>query len=67
MRTKICTECGSDSKVTEKLLKACLAMLSVMEIQEKRETEEFHLHVSAFRPLWNEAKRLAREAIRRAK
>ena len=38
-------------------------MLTVMEIQEKRESGEFHLSANAMRPLWDRAKDRARQFI----
>jgi hypothetical protein len=32
------------------------ALLNVMEIQESRDSGEFHLSIEAFRPMWDEAK-----------
>lgn len=50
--------------VAVELLAACKKMLTIMEMQEKREAEEFHLSAEAFRPLWDEAKSQARQAIK---
>jgi hypothetical protein len=44
---------------------AALACLNAMEIQEKRQTEEFHLSSAAFFPIWENAKKLVLEAKQR--
>ena len=48
----------------DKYVNAIVDLLEVMEMQEKRETEEFHISASAFKPIWDEAKDKAKEAIK---
>ena len=43
-------------KMVNELLKVCRELLNVMEIQEKRMTEEFHIPAHTFTPIWNKAK-----------
>ena len=45
------------------LIKALQACLECMEIQERRESEEFHIPQKTFWPMWQKAKRLARSAL----
>jgi hypothetical protein len=40
-----------------RLRAAGLALLSVMEMQEKREAGEFHITAEAFEPMWHNAKK----------
>jgi len=48
------------------LLEALRGVVSAMELQEKRQTEEFHLPAEAFMPIWNAATERARAAIVKA-
>ena len=45
----------------EVLLAACKGCVSAMRMQEKRETEEFHLSAQAFWPIWDGAAKQAEE------
>lgn len=49
--------------IINELAGCCKELIDVMEIQEKRETEEFHLSSHAFKPMWDEAKRRAQENL----
>jgi hypothetical protein len=51
------------SPTAEQMRAAIKELIDVMEIQEQRETEAFHLHVSQFRPMWDEAKAKGRAAL----
>jgi len=41
-------------------------LITVMEIQENRESEAFHISVHAFRPMWDRAKDAGREVLKNA-
>jgi len=53
----------ADHNAVMKLVAALTDTLNAMEIQEQRETEEFHLSITAFRPIWDKAKNDARAAL----
>lgn len=42
------------------LVKATRRLIEVMQMQEKRESGDFHIGADSFRPLWDEALRQAR-------
>ncbi len=46
------------------LLRAVKQMVSAMRIQEKRETEEFHLSAEAFQPMWTGAVEFGEHCLR---
>jgi len=46
-------------RMTIDLKKVCEELLNVMDIQEKRWSEEFHLSAEAFKPIWDGAKQKA--------
>jgi len=48
---------------TVKMQNAIGDTLETMELQEKRETGEFHWSAEAFRPVWDNSKRLLRECL----
>lgn len=41
------------------------AALDIMEVQEQRDNGDFHLHVSAFRPMWDKAVSDLRAALQK--
>lgn len=52
-------------KSRETLLEeACIQLISAMEMQEKRETEEFHIPQASARAIWDEAKNNAKLLLR---
>jgi len=50
-------------RMVDDLYKVCEGLIQVMEIQEKRETEEFHIPAHSFKPQWDKAKQDAREVL----
>jgi hypothetical protein len=47
----------------EAIVKCVKSLIDVMEIQEKRETGEFHIGFWAFNPMWEEAKENGRKIV----
>lgn len=50
-----------------RLREAAEELLNVMETQENRDDESFHLSITAFRPMWDDAKAKARAALEGSK
>lgn len=54
---KINLPCRQDCKTIIQTLNEIIGnLISAMEIQEKRESSEFHLTSEAFKPIWDSAK-----------